>query len=402
MIEALDFRKAWQFGAFGGGGGLISGILGEALPHEPASSLLMAALSTGLWLGILGACVATALLAGQSFYLQRGLRLRESALAGALPGFLAGAGAGFITNLLYNLDATSELLRVFCWGLMGTSLGLALSFLVPNLQRKHGLLGGAMGGGIGGGLFVLVAVGLSHDTIGRLLGTCTIGAAIGLMIAVVEAAFREAWLEISYRPREVRRVSLGQKAVSIGSDPERCTVQVRDVPAVALRYQLVDGRISCEDVVTGRVSQVGIGDRRTIGSVTVIVRGVRREVLVSPDTHDAQQHRAKDNYSPSPITKDKQFTLQISSGQTFPLRVGTRLNGRDIPGLEAPAGNGIVAEVVRNPQDITILGLKNLSQRTWAAQVESSERQVEPGKSVRLELGTKISFVSMVEGVIRE
>jgi hypothetical protein len=78
-----------------------------------------------------------------------------------------------------------------------------------------------------------------------------------------------------------------------------------------------------------------------------------------------------------------------------------RLCKQDIPGLETVAGNGVVAEVVPNPQDSTVLGLQNLSQQAWVATlVQGGKRQVEVGRSMRLAVGTKIHF-GTVEGDIQ-
>ena len=51
---------------------------------------------------------------------------------------------------------------------------------------------------------------------------------------------------------------------------------------------------------------------------------------------------------------------------------------RELPGLEAPAGDGVGAEVVSNPQDPSVLGLKNVSQRAWAVVGEAQRICLDP------------------------
>jgi urease beta subunit len=87
------------------------------------------------------------------------------------------------------------------------------------------------------------------------------------MIAIIETAFREAWLEIRYNPRESRTVSLGSQPVSIGGDPNICTVYAHNAPPVALRYQLTEGQILCEDIPAGTTRQVQPGDQQMIGAI---------------------------------------------------------------------------------------------------------------------------------------
>jgi hypothetical protein len=78
-----------------------------------------------------------------------------------------------------------------------------------------------------------------------------------------------------------------------------------------------------------------------------------------------------------------------------------QLRRQDIPGLEASQGNGVVAEVVPNPQDPTVMGLKNLSQQAWVATLaQGGQRQVEGGRSIRLAAGTKIDF-GTVQGEVQ-
>jgi hypothetical protein len=51
------------------------------------------------------------------------------------------------------------------------------------------------------------------------------------------------------------------------------------------------------------------------------------------------------------------------------------------------------AEIVSNPTDSAVFGLKNLSGLIWSVTVPGgSPRSLEPGKSVRLAAGTKINF----------
>jgi frataxin-like iron-binding protein CyaY len=70
--------------------------------------------------------------------------------------------------------------------------------------------------------------------------------------------------------------------------------------------------------------------------------------------------------------------------------------------LESQRADGVVAQVNPNPNDPMILGLQNFSHRVWVATPASGEqRQVAPGRSIKLAVGTKINFGS-VEGEIRQ
>ncbi|HBB94864.1 MAG TPA: hypothetical protein DC054_05685 [Blastocatellia bacterium] len=59
-----------------------------------------------------------------------------------------------------------------------------------------------------------------------------------------------------------------------------------------------------------------------------------------------------------------------------------------------------VAAVTRHPENPAIWGLKNLSAQTWSATNSKGEiKDVSPGRSVTLVLGTRINF-GHIEGEI--
>ena len=106
------------------------------------------------------------------------------------------------------------------------------------------------------------------------------------------------------------------------------------------------------------------------------------------------QNWATQYYSP-PILPQAPFSLRIQQ-RMIPLNVGTRLQAREIPGLGAQDANGVVAEVNANPKDPTILGLQNCSHQVWTATLaDGQQKQIDPGRSIKLAFGTKINFGSV-------
>jgi RsiW-degrading membrane proteinase PrsW (M82 family) len=73
---------------------------------------------------------------------------------------------------------------------------------------------------------------------------------------------------------------------------------------------------------------------------------------------------------------------------------GLRLLEHQVPGLLAQSPGGAVAEVTRNPNDPSILGLTNLSSSAWEAVSNGTRRQVAPGQTIKLAPGAKIDFGS--------
>src|SRR5262249_30274679 len=127
-------------------------------------------------------------------------------------------------------DAVS---RVFSWGLLGALMGAGMALVIPNLKWHRGLLGGVVGGA-GGALWFLLGSGRGGAP-GRLFGAAIVGFCIGLMVALAEQLFRRWWLEVAFGAREVRTVTLGTAAISIGGDERAASIYVPGSPGVALR-----------------------------------------------------------------------------------------------------------------------------------------------------------------------
>ena len=379
---AADVHKTVQFGIYGAVGGALGNLLAGGLDGPP-TSLITVIVRVGIWFGVIGACISAALFVGQVYYLKRTLRLGDMIKSG-IGGFLAGLGAGALAQGVYSSIGATEVLRVICWSIAGGLLGYGLSSRIPNLTRLRGFIGGALGGVLGGCCFIAVAILLASDVPARVVGVAAIGFCIGVMIALVEAFMREAWLEIRYGPKEIRHVSLGSEPISLGSD-QTCTIYVPMAPRVALRYRLTDGRVQCEDVEHQQTIAVTPGDRRVIGtlSVTVCAASQATAPRSSPPEMSAETGEC--------------FGLRLTSGQVISLALGARLSRQELPGLETPRDDGVVAEVVPHPQSPAIVGLRNLSQRTWVVTgVAEEPLQVLEGRSVRLRVGTRIDFGAVV------
>jgi RsiW-degrading membrane proteinase PrsW (M82 family) len=83
----------------------------------------------------------------------------------------------------------------------------------------------------------------------------------------------------------------------------------------------------------------------------------------------------------------------VIGGKRLSLTETTHLTVRDIPCLNAPTANGIVAEVREHPSDPSLLVLRNLSKNIWEAVLpDGTVRAVEPAGTVRLIAGTRIVF----------
>lgn len=210
-------QQALQLGLWGATGGSIGSVIGDMiLRGENETTFMAIVIMTGFWFAIIGVSIALSLLLGYSSYLKRGIRWGESIKSALLPGLLSGLMAGSIAQGIFSILGATEILRVICWGIAGGLLGFGLSFRIPNLDKIRGLGGGFLGGIIGGCLFIGFSL-MAGEIIGRIFGLAAIGFFIGLMIVLIEAVFREAWLIVHYGENEQKTVSLGSQPVILGS-----------------------------------------------------------------------------------------------------------------------------------------------------------------------------------------
>jgi hypothetical protein len=256
---------------------------------------------SGVWTGAIAALVCLFLLGGQHHYLRGSLPGPGGTAAGLLGGLAVGLVGGAAGQGLYLLLPVS-LFQVFGWALLGGMAGAGLSLFVPNMKWTLGLLGGAIGGAVGciGFLAVSAAVGF---LVGRLVGGLVLGFCIGLMVAVAEAAFRRAWLEVRYGERERITVTLGPEPVKVGSDARTCTVWARGAPAVALRFFVRDGKVICDDPVMGREATVGDGFAKEVGTLTVTVRTGAGTGTAAPAPKPPPLPRSAAKPSAQPVSK---------------------------------------------------------------------------------------------------
>jgi serine/threonine protein phosphatase PrpC len=142
--------------------------------------------------------------------------------------------------------------------------------------------------------------------------------------------------------------------------------------------------------------------RGVIASTILAMAGITLTLLLlHPFAHIVSSQPAV-----KPVTSFQQavtLSIALSSGQSLDLTEGLRLNSKDIPGLDATDPGGAVAEISRSRNQPAALEVKNLSHQPWLATVPNGDqREVEPGKTIALEVGTKIDFgAGSVKGEIQ-
>lgn len=383
--------KALQFGVSGAVGGFVGNLITEPFMNfdrlSGSVSFFDSVLSTARWFGLVGGGIATAIMFGYYYYIKGKPQIKSAFKNGGLFGLIAGAISGAIAEAIYSGIGPNELLRVVCWGIAGSLLGLALSKRIPNLGMLRGAGGGGVGGVLGGCLFILFAYSLS-GTVGRLAGCGAIGFWIGIMLVVAETLFNKAWLVISYDNGVNRTLTIGAEPVTFGSDDNLSIICIPNISPLAMRFQLEAGQIVCENFDSGAVTYLRSGDQKKLGNCTITVG--------NSDLPVANSAKIPATYiSADPAEKsfvNSEFSLKLSS-KVIPLSVGTQLFSSDISTLKSTASNGVVAVVNSSSVQPLSLGLTNLSDRAWwVTDSQGDMKLVEPEGTLTLAVGNQIEF----------
>ncbi len=271
---------------------IYGGSLVESSPTQ--AGFLRSLLQTIGWSALLGWGGSLALIAGQNLYVRRAALSKNELLIGTFGGLIAGVLAGAAGQLLFVVSKGGAHLplagpaiaaiinaigRIVGWTLLGGLIGRGLALFVPNLQPRYAWTGGSLGGAAAAVAFLFIA--FLGDMPARLLGAAILGACIGLMVALFEAAFREMWLEVRFGAREIVNISLGPSPVKIGSDSRACTIYAQGAHPLAVGYRLDDAGVECIDYATEKSIRVQPGDERVVGNVTVTVRASTTSVANS-------------------------------------------------------------------------------------------------------------------------
>ncbi len=295
-VGSRDIRVKASGRNAGGGAvdaeGALTLIVARPAPKSTWSWTL--ALVIGLWTALLAVGLSLALVIGQNRYLGRPfLSTREGAmltLGSLVAGAVAGGGGQVVYGMLSHLRLFAEIGFVAGWLLLGALLGRGVVFFIPNLDSWRATLAGACGGLIGAVAFI--AVSFIGDIAGRLVGAGILGFAIGLMVALMEAAGRRYWLEVTFGQRAANVVNLGVTPVFVGGNPDKCTIAIPGAPERALKFWEGDGQVFCLDVLAEKTFPVTAGYRHRLRDAAI---------AVCSSDKTGEEHRSPRPVSPSPV-----------------------------------------------------------------------------------------------------
>ena len=292
--------KPILLGSCGAAGALVAYLPGEMLyivdaAVFPAQTVAHLIVFLSSLMAVYAIAYSIALTIGQNRYLHRPWLGLQEGLIAVVGGSCFGAVSGALAQAFFSVAVVAgqgnplftEVARIVAWAMFGSLIGLGMSFIIPNLGRVYGPLGGTLGGAVGAIGFIVCTM-LAGDSLGRCIGLAILGFALGYAIGLVEESSRTAWLQVSREnSRETVRVSLGADLVCVGSNSQRCTIWVQGARSIALRFRFVEGKVICDDMVSERSAVVDPGFRQQVGNVTVTVCILGHSVPAASQTMSA-------------------------------------------------------------------------------------------------------------------
>ena len=169
------------------------------------------------------------------------LKMARAVASGAPAAALGGALGLVAGEVVIGLLRGGLLGRALSWAVLGLGIGLGQGIADRSRDRLvYGLIGGGLGGFLGGFLFewLRVALGDRHD-LGQAVGIVTMGAGLGLCLALVEQVLRRAWVQVLNGRQEGRIYLLVAPAVPVGLD-ERAEIGIFGDASVARRHAEIE------------------------------------------------------------------------------------------------------------------------------------------------------------------
>lgn len=269
-------------------------------------------LLAGAWVALVAIFAGIGLVIGQNRHLHRrpiGPRAMAIVFIG---GIVTGVAAGAASqSLFYVLSGAGEIVaigRVASWTVLGCGVGFGIGSFVPNLDRHRATIAGAVGGVFAAFCF-LTLVPVVGDTVGRLVSAAILGICTGLMMVLVEAASRTAYVLVHWSEKESSSLTLGASPILVGSSPEAHVLlpEDDDCPAITARISMVDDAPQLTDK-NGATRALANGEMLTYGRVRIEVCGAGAKSDDKPGHTPAPPRTIPAQATPKAVSKSKDKT----------------------------------------------------------------------------------------------
>ncbi len=237
--------RLYYYAILGAMGGLIGWQASNMVGLSFWSNLYLSEIVVG---GLIGLSIGALIGSSEGFFTLNPLQiLKSGSFSGGL-GFLGGAIGLPIAEGIFQILGGDPWSRAIGWALFGLLIGGAFGITSGNQAWKPAL-GGGIGGLLGGITLESIRVLFTDPLIGKAIGLTSLGASIGIFIALIVLLLSRAWLEVISGKMKGSEFILDKfikkngPSAFLGSSPLKSDIVLPD-PDIAPQHALLKGEDS--------------------------------------------------------------------------------------------------------------------------------------------------------------
>ena len=237
--------RLYYYAVLGAMGGLIGWQASNMVGLSFWSNLYLSEIVVG---GLIGLSIGALIGTSEGLFSRNLLQIVKSGTFSGGLGFLGGAVGLPIAEGTFQILGGDPWSRALGWALFGLLIGGAFGVTSGNQAWKPAL-GGGMGGLLGGSMLESIRSLFPDPLIGKAIGLTTLGASIGIFIALIVLLLSRAWLKVASGKMKGSEFILDKfikangPSAFLGSSPLKSDIVLPD-PDIAPQHALLKGEDS--------------------------------------------------------------------------------------------------------------------------------------------------------------
>ncbi len=234
--------RLYYYAVLGAMGGLIGWQASNLVGLSFWSSVYLSEIVVG---GLIGLSIGALMGLSEGLFSRNLIQIIKSGLFSGGLGFLGGALGLPVAEFLFQSLGAGAWSRALGWAVFGLLIGGAFG-ITSRSEAWKPALGGGLGGLLGGSMLESVGSLFPDPLIGKAIGLTTLGALIGIFIALIVLILSRAWLEVKNGKMKGAEFILDKfikkngPAAYLGSSPLKSDIVLPD-PDIAPQHALLKG-----------------------------------------------------------------------------------------------------------------------------------------------------------------
>ena len=244
-MKMSRIMRLYYYAVLGAMGGLIGWQASNTIGLSFWSNLYLSEIVVG---GLIGLSIGALIGLSEGLNSRNFLQILKSTLFSGGLGLIGGAIGLPIAEGLFLFLGGGVLGRAIGWAVFGLLIGAAFAITSGNEAWKPAL-GGAIGGLLGGIVLESVRALFTDPLVGKAIGLTSLGASIGIFIALIVLLLSKAWFEVTSGKMQGSEFILDKFIKSngpsafIGSSPLKSDIVLPD-PDIDPQHALLKGEDS--------------------------------------------------------------------------------------------------------------------------------------------------------------